>query len=184
MKSHFRRFAFVASFVFLAYSGWRIFVHGIFETPSFDAPHLDAGAGGLGLLIQALLATVSLLACSIWAFVDSNRWLKLSALTFAASAPLIFILTARGLQRFAPGYSDEAFSALEEMVASGHPLHTSDVVAKLGEPLIVAAASDTSNGEVRWLYSYMPACGFGWDKKYVWSDRNGMVTRIYTMEEP
>jgi hypothetical protein len=34
------------------------------------------------------------------------------------------------------------------------------------------------------MYSYMPSCGFGWDKKHVFFDEAGRVTQIYTMSEP
>jgi hypothetical protein len=184
MKSSIRILALGTSLVFLVYSAWRILLHGILEIPSFEAPHLEAGAGGLGLLCQGFLAVLSTLACVIWCFIEGNRRLRLSAVVLAASAPWILYVTARGLQRFAPGFSEEAFSDLEALHNSGHPLQISDVVAKIGEPLIAYQASDDSKGQVRWLYSYMPSCGFGWDKKYVWSDSEGLVTHIYTMEEP
>jgi hypothetical protein len=106
---------------------------------------------------------------------------KSIALVQALLIPALFVFTAIGMQRFGPGYSDEVFQQLVDSHSAGSVLQPADIISALGEPLISGKLSD---GRQLWLYSYMPSCGFGWEKKCVYLNRAGRVSQIFTMTEP
>jgi hypothetical protein len=160
---------------------WRGIVHGIIEEPSFDVSHLEAGAGDTGLIVQFFIAILAFGFAALWFFSEPRGAWKMAAILMALVTPILFLFCSRGLQRFAPRYSEAGFQRLIVAQHSGKNLYTNDVVAALGEPLM--RRKDTSGGET-WLYSYMPSCGFGWDKKYVSIDTAGQITEIFTAIEP
>jgi len=163
---------------FVAFSVWRIIFRGLLETPSFDVDHFDAGAGDGGLLLQIGLGFFTFVLAVSWLIfgIGDMRF----ALILAGLAPVLLFVTTRGLQRFAPGYTDKAFESLGSLHLKGRLLAESDIRASLGEPLM----HRSRRGGQHWMYSYMPSCGFGWDKKHVFFDEAGRVTQIYTMSEP
>ena len=165
---------------FFVLTVWRG-IHGIMEKPSFDVSHLEAGAGDAGLIIQFFAGILAFGFAAFWFFCESRGAWKIVAVVMALVTPTLFLFCARGLQRFAPQYSEAGFQGLILARHSGKSLYTGDVVAVLGEPLM--RRRDTDGGET-WLYSYMPSCGFGWDKKYVSIDRAGQITSMFTAIEP
>jgi hypothetical protein len=166
---------------FMVFTIWRGIVQGVLEKPSFAVPHLDAGAGDWGLVLQ-LLATILVIGFGfVWLFTGSMKE-KFIALAMVLVAPALFLYCARGLQNFAPQYSEAAFQQLIKSQWSTGPLKNTEVLAVLGEPLM-RRPNATTGGET-WLYSYMPSCGYGWDKKYVFLNRAGQVTDIYSFSEP
>jgi hypothetical protein len=166
---------------FILFTLWRGIVHGLMEQPSFEVSHLDAGAGDSGLLVQFVLAIFTLVFVAFWFFTESRSKGRIAAFAMAVIIPALFLICTRGLQRFAPQYSEAVFQQLIASQQSGKSLHKEDVVGILGDALI--QTKDTSGGET-WLYSYMPSCGFGWDKKYVRMDGAGRITDISTVSEP
>src|SRR6266568_9375687 len=90
---------------FLALTLWRTIVHGFMETPSFEAAHLDAGAGDFGLIVEFFMAVATFLLAAVWFFVERGRRAKVSAVVLALVTPALFAFSARGLQRFGADYS-------------------------------------------------------------------------------
>ena len=172
--------AFVAfSTFFIALSIRRIVFQGLLETPSFEVSHYDAGAGDFGLIVQFIAAMPTVVLAVAWLCFGTRG--KPIAFVVAALVPLLLAVTARGLQRYAPGYTKKGFETLEALQSGGHTLTASDVRAKLGEPLMRRTRDD---GVQHWMYSYMPSCGYGWDKKHVVTDASGRVLDIYSTSEP
>jgi hypothetical protein len=168
-------------FVFLAYSGWRIIFSGVMEEASFDVEHRAAGAGDLGLVAQLVGMLATMVLAFAWLWTERRRGLKWVAACLLVISPVIFYFTARGLQRFPPTYSEGAFQKLCQRFREDIPLRAEDVIAELGAPLMKRKLPD---GNSQWSYSYMPSCGFGWDKKNVFVDSSGRVIEIYSFSEP
>jgi hypothetical protein len=160
---------------------WRVVFQGLLEKPSFEAPHLDAGAGDWGLVAQFFMAVLTVISALVWSFVELYWRRKVLVVGLAIATAAFLVFTARGLQRFAPGFSEAAFQRLQASHNSGSFLVSADVIAKLGEPLM---RQELPIGGESWLYSYMPSCGFGWDKKYLRLDATGRVVDIFTNNEP
>ncbi|HOW80592.1 MAG TPA: hypothetical protein PK406_14200, partial [Verrucomicrobiota bacterium] len=134
-----------------------------------------------GLLAQLFLGILTVVCVVVWAFVEPHWTRKLLGAGLVVVTAALFVVCARGLQRFAPGFSESAFEQLQISHHSGSGLVSAEVTARLGEPLI---RHRLPGGGETWLYSYMPSCGFGWDKKYVSVDAAGRVTDIFTNHEP
>lgn len=166
---------------FLGLTIWRVVFQGILEKPSLDAPHLEAGTGDLALIAQLLLAMGAFAFAAAWFFVESRWTRKSQSLVLAFVIPALFLFSTRGLQRFGPRYSEKEFQRLAASCRSETPIQSTDVIAAIGEPLIRMQLPD---GGEKWLYSYMPSCGFGWDKKYVDLGPKGSVADIYSFSEP
>jgi hypothetical protein len=166
---------------FVAITAWRTVFQGVLEKPSFTAAHLDAGAGDLGLIVQFCAGCLVILSAVAFCFVESRWRPKNIALGLLIVVPGLFLFTARGMQRFAPGFSESAFRRLQTAQNSGTVLTDLAITATLGQPLM---RQKLSEGGERWLYSYMPSCGYGWDKRYVFLDAKGKVTDIFAFDEP
>jgi hypothetical protein len=167
---------------FLALTLWRLLFQGALEKTSLAATHLDAGAGDWGLVVQFVMAIFAAISAVALAFIEPQWTRKTSALVIVLVAPALFIFTARGMQRFGPaGFSESTFVKLAASYRSGSVLKANDVTHLLGEPLIREKLAD---GCERWLYTYMPSCGFVWDKRYVFFDRSGQVKDVFAFDEP
>jgi hypothetical protein len=179
-----RRFGIFLTCLFCIFVGitvWRTVFQGVLEKPSFAAPHLDAGAGDLGLIVQCCAGCLVILSAIAFCIVEPRWRRKIAALGLVLVVPGLFLFSARGMQRFAPGFSENTFRRLQTAQSSGAALTDVEITAALGQPLM---RQKFSEGGERWLYSYMPSCGFGWDKRYVFLDAKGTVTDIFAFDEP
>lgn len=182
MKKAIRVVAMALGGIFVLITSWCVTVQGVFETAQLDpeSTHFLAGAGGLTLLIRgclAVLSTVALLISSVLAPAERSR---LPSVAAALVMIPLFLFSCLGLERWAPGYSERAFRDLLDRRYRGESFGKPEVVAALGPPLVTAVGPE--GGEV-WCYSYMPSCGFGWDKRVIWFHGRS-VTRVYAMDEP
>ena len=139
---------------FIVLTLWRGIAHGVMEKPSFEVSHLEAGAGDTGLIIQFFMAILTVGFAAFWFFSEPRSKWMIVAIVMALVTSALFLFCARGLQRFAPQYSEAGFQRLIASHQSGKSLQTDDVVAVLGEPLM--RRRNTDGGET-WLYSYMPS---------------------------
>ncbi|MGI8965115.1 MAG: hypothetical protein ACR2H1_03390, partial [Limisphaerales bacterium] len=114
---------------FIGLTLWRVVVQGVMEKPSFDAPHLEAGAGDWGLIVQFLIAAFAFLFAALWFFIEPRWSRKAQALGLAIVTPILFAFSVRGLQRFAPGYSEAAFQRLAASHHSQNVLQFADVTS-------------------------------------------------------
>jgi hypothetical protein len=179
-----RRFGiFLASLfcIFLGITVWRTVFQGLLEKPSFNVPHRDAGAGDLGLIVQCCAGCLVILSAVAFCFVEQRWRRRIIAFGLVFVVPSLFLFSARGMQRFGPGFSEKAFLQLEAAHRSGTALTALEVTAALGQPL---TREKLSKGGERWLYSYMPSCGFGWDKRDVFLDANEHVADFFALSEP
>ena len=151
-----------------------------FEPARLDVAHFDAGAGNIILLLRGGLAIFTTLALGISVFFRSTQRAQLFVLVVALLVVPTFLWSCLGLERWAPGYSEPAFSALLHRYFDHQPTTTRDVASALGPPLFTGTRS---SGETVWSYSYMPSSGFGWHKRVFWF-QDGIVTYAYSMNEP
>ncbi len=170
--------------LFVSLTLWRILYQGIKEEASFDVPHLQAGAGDGGLVVMVLLGVLALALGVAW-IVMERRWpLRWEAIVFMVAAvivvPSLVFISMDGLQRYARGYSEENFLKLVRDFRAGRELRRSDVVIAVGDPLMKRSYQGTE----QWYYTYMPSCGFGWDKRGVRLDTSGRVVAVDYYSEP
>src|SRR5262245_7798633 len=104
---------------FVAITACRTVFQGLLEKPSFSAPHLDAGAGDLGLIVQLCAGCLVILTAVAFCFIEPRWRRKIIAPGLMIVVPGLFLLTARGMQRFAPGFSESAFRRLQTAQNSG-----------------------------------------------------------------
>jgi hypothetical protein len=133
---------------FILFTLWRGIVHGVMEQPSFEVSHLDAGAGDSGLLVQFVLAIFTLVFVAFWFFTESRSKGRIAPFAMAAVIPALFLVCARGLQRFAPQYSEAGFQQLIASQQSGKSLRKEDVVGVLGDALIQRTRAAARRGYI------------------------------------
>ena len=173
-------FARGCSALFALATVWAITLQGFFEPSRLDVAHLDAGAGDLLLLLRGALAVLATVSLLIAAFFPGPRLTRLFTLIAALLVLPIFLWSAVGRERWAPGYIPAQFSLLSERFHSGQQIPESQVLAALGPPLMTH--SDSAHSE-RWSYSYMPSSGFGWHKRVIVL-RKGFVAGFLWIDEP
>jgi hypothetical protein len=169
---------------FLLVTAHGLTVCGVLEAPSVSVDHFEAGAGSTGLMVRAILATLAAFSLVMWALPRQavfNRIAKFVAISFVFA---LFWHSALGIQRFAPNYNEKRFWDLVSQHHAGQPIHSSDLLYAVGEPLAKESfATGTGASEV-WLYSYMPSSGFGWEKRVAYLDLAGNVVGFNTTTEP
>src|SRR5437899_10601883 len=122
--------------IFVTITAWRIVFQGLLEKPSFAAPHLDAGAGDLGLIVQCCTACLVIRSAVVSCFIEPRWRRKFVALGLVIVVPGLFLFSARGMQRFAPGYSESTFRRLQTAHSSGTVIADFEITAALGQPLM------------------------------------------------
>ena len=122
--------------IFLGITVWRTLFHGALEKPSYNVPHRDAGAGDLGLIVQCCAGCVVILSAAAFCFVEPWWRRRIIALGLVVVVLGLFLFTARGMQRFAPGFSESTFRRLQTAHSSGSVLTDLDITAALGQPLM------------------------------------------------
>ncbi len=173
--------------LFILLTLWEVTVNGMFEVPNLNADHFVAGAGGLSIRVRfwlGLASVVSLLTWLPFRFKLKPTLLKIGA---AVLVIVIFAWSALGLERFSRNYSEDQFSAIVNRFSSGELVGTDQVRQKLGEPLVSAKQDILVKArphEEAWLYSYMPSCGYGWQKRVIYFDSQGKMTDYLCMDEP
>ena len=170
----------LASALFLAVTVWSVTVTGALEPSAVHVDHFIAGAGNGLLLLRGALAMAAVLLMTLATFQAKSAASRLSFAGIALLVLPVFLWSCVGLERWAPGYSETAFSALLERHHSGVAISKHEVIATLGPPL---ASGTYETGETVWSYSYMPSGGFGWNKRIV-VIRGDVVGYAYRMDEP
>lgn len=165
-------------------SAFDLTVHGIFEPASSFVAHLDAGAGSTLLLVRGGLALAAMLALVISALPAQPVIQRLSRLFAGACVLFVFWYSAVGVQRFSDRYDEAAFMGLAHRHHRGEALTSADFREAVGEPIVIESGTREGKTYFVWLYSYMPSCGFGWNKRVVLLDDRGRVTSINTTDEP
>ena len=159
---------------------WNVTVQGFWEPASLDVTHLEAGAGGNIMLARLILAFLTFGTLLVLQFFPRPLYQRLLFGLLALAVFPVFIWPFSSMQRWAPGYSEPAFSVLRHRWEARERLTTDEVIASVGSPLLTRQNPD---GTVLWSYSYMPSGGFGWDKRFVVS-RYQIVTEVGIYSEP
>lgn len=173
-------FAGGCSLLFILATLWALTVQGHFEPSRLDVAHLHAGAGDSLLIIRALLGTAATLSFLIMVVMPQSPLRRVIAVTAIVSIVPLFLWSAVGRERWAPGYSHSRFVLLWEQFHSSRRVLEPQVLAALGPPLMTHSDSDDVT---RWSYSYMPSSGFGWAKRIIYL-RRGIVVGVLWLDEP
>jgi len=170
----------IASLLFVAATAWSVTVTGFFEETQPNPPHFIAGAGNELLLVRGGLAVlVTLLLLAAVFFVPGRRAKAITALGALLAIPLL-LWSSVGIERWAPRFSERAFSTIFERYDRHQRVSVAEVVTVLGPPLYTSGGP---LGEAQWSYSYMPSGGFGWHKRMIQFE-NGFVSSMYSLDEP
>ncbi|HXU29037.1 MAG TPA: hypothetical protein VN851_00530, partial [Thermoanaerobaculia bacterium] len=167
--------------VFGVTTAWAMTVTGFFEPAGIDVEHLEAGAGNDLLHLRARLVLLASGLAILWAFRAESRAARLKRLAVVPSTVLVFFFSVAGLDRFAPGYSEEKFLEILKANQNGQPLTLAEVTARLGPPLATARRPE---GQVVWSYTYTPSGGFGWPKRLLTFDSRGALVDVLHLDEP
>lgn len=160
---------------------WAMTITGIFEQSDIQVDYFDTGAGNDLLLLRAILALAACGLSIVWACQHGSIMARLRR---AAVGPCVLLLAAWSvvsLDRFAPGYSEKEFLAVQRAHLDGKILTLEDVRARLGSPLATAAGPE---GGTIWSYSFTPSGGFGWQKRTLVFDSQGLLEQVSHFDEP
>ena len=165
---------------------YNFFINGIFEKPSLNVNHFVSGAGGIIMLSCFFLGGLSVLILIVRSFFPQkfpHRMIKWSA---ALLIPFALNYSVFHMQRFSPNYSEAIFNSIADAYQKHEQITKGEVLKKLGEPLVkgkqpIIKIHENQEG---WLYSYMPSCGFGWNKRVLYFNEAGYLCDINRMDEP
>jgi hypothetical protein len=166
--------------VFLAACLWSLTVQGFFETASRNVPHYASGAGDYFLIFRLFLALAITLMIFLLVVMEKGFRQKLLALLAVPLPIAILYFSVLSLTRWSDGFSEGKFLTLQKRFEGGSILQTSMVLRELGDPLII----DDIDGKQCWSYSYMPSGGFGWPKRTICFSESGIVSLVYSLDEP
>ena len=174
--------------LFLVITLWDVTVNGIYEPVVINADHFNAGAGKGSLVTRSGLLVLSVLALLVWIPWPFN-WkviiLKLgSALLLGYFLVYIYGWSATGLERFSPGYDEQTYQEIVARFSEGEKITAEQISDLLGAPLVSGEQDNTGPGIDVWLYSYMPTCGFGWEKRVLCFDENKRMEGHFSHSEP
>lgn len=166
---------------------WDVTVNGLFESPDLDADHFIAGAGKFSIVVRFWLCLASVICLLIWLpfrFKLKPVLLKLSSAILVVG---VFAWSALGLERFSPSYSEDVFQGIVDKFRVKKFVNARHVRKVLGEPLVSGRQDILIKyrpHEEAWLYSYMPSCGYGWQKRVIYFDSQGQMVDYLYMDEP
>jgi hypothetical protein len=142
---------------------WSMTVDGFFEASDINADHADAGAGDFFLLFR-LFAAGGITAFLAVKFFLTKVWPKrLALLLFACFVWATFFWLCNGLERYAPGYSQERFDKLQnkyfykiynaktcsEDYATRKDMTKNEVMSILGKPLMIGKCTQYSAEQLK-----------------------------------
>jgi hypothetical protein len=167
--------------VFGAVTVWAVTVNGFLEAPRLNVEYFNAGAGDGIFLLRLVLALGASIVSVSWAFQRGSVGSRLARL---AVVPGVFLILAGSvvlLNRYAPGYSEEKFLGIVRAHQNGEAVTIADVTARLGKPLMTASRP---GGYTTWSYTFTPSGGFGWPKRTVTFDSEGVLVDTLYLDEP
>jgi len=168
-------------FSFFALTIYSVTITGYFEEARIDVAHFSAGAGSYLLILRTILCLAGVIALLVVAHSSTRALHKVLILSCAVAVPVAFFWSCLGLERWAPGYTETAFSTLvDKFNLADEPISPQEVVAAIGPPL---CESVYGRGGSTWSYSFMPSGGFGWSKRIVFIE-NDIVKDIWAFNEP
>jgi len=166
---------------------WDVTINGFFESPSLNATHFIAGAGKTSLLVRYGLAAISVLSLMIWILLQRELKSGLAKIVIAIVVVTSLMWSTDGLERFADDYREDRFDEIVEQFNSGKSLQSDQVQEILGTPLIIGRQDiliEHRPHAEAWLYSYMPSCGFGWQKRVIYFNTDNVMVDYLSMNEP
>ena len=186
IKKYFEIFSKSILIVFAFLFSYDFFINGIFEKPSLNVNHFLTGAGGLIMLFCFFFGGMSILILITWSFFPqkfSQRMIKLGVVLLI---PFALNYSICHMQRFSPGYSEAVFNSIADAYYRHEQITAEEVLKKLGKPLVKEKQTiiKIHENQEGWLYSYMPSCGFGWNKRVLYFSETGYLCDINRMNEP
>jgi hypothetical protein len=167
---------------FTAVTVWAVTVNGILEPAKLDVDYFYCGAGDNILLLRLFLAFCASCLSVSWAILQKAPvWLRLARLAIAPAVILVLAGSVKMLDRYAPSYSENAFMDLASAHRKGEVVTVAEVRARLGNPLMTASRPA---GLTIWSYTFTPSGGFGWPKRTLTFDSQGVVVDFLHLDEP
>jgi hypothetical protein len=161
-------------------TAWAWTVTGAFEPASLDVDYFDAGAGNDLLLARGCLALGLAFLAVLWACLPGTPSRRLLRLAIAPSILMVLLWSVASLDRTSPGFSEAKFMEVLEAHQAGQKFSLQDVWLRLGNPLMTARRGD----HLMYSYTFTPSGGFGWHKRVLTFDAQGLLIDVLYLDEP
>ncbi|MFL6236879.1 MAG: hypothetical protein ACJ76N_27355 [Thermoanaerobaculia bacterium] len=161
-------------------TAWCWTVKGIFEPAHYDPDAWEMGAGDVFLLIRGALAFLLAILAALWGLANGTPRARLLRLAIAPGVLILFTVSLSSLDRTSPGFSEARFQQIYEDHEAGRKLSLQEARRRLGEPLFVQKYEDG----IGYFYTFTPSGGWGYHKRSLTFDSQGLLTQVTQGDEP
>ena len=183
MNKGFWRLGFLSTILYLVFGATWLYLLlvPLRESASIQVDHFQSGANGLWLLwcgVLALFAAFSLFTKeqTVRQRVSQSKRLLLAALPIL----LWMLMWASYHEQQAPDYQEHLFSHIITAFEGGEVITKKQVSKALGVPLSQEVIAERE----AWSYTYMPSTGFGWRKRVLFFNQEGILVAFNNFDEP
>jgi hypothetical protein len=159
---------------------WAWTVTGIREPAHYDSDAFMMGAGNYLLIFRCALAFVLAALVMFWAMENVTLRARLLRLAIAPGVLILFFYSVSSLNRTSSGFSEARFQRIYEDHEAGRKISLQEARRRLGEPLFV----ERFKGDTTYYYTFTPSGGWGYHKRALSFDSQGLLTQVTQGDEP